>query len=139
VTNTRFTTLVSAAMALLLSAACEKPAPPPPPPPEVYVTAVVKKDVPEYLELAGQTIGKQDVEIRARVEGFLETMNFREGSFVAKGTLLYTIDRKPLEASLAAAEADQKTAEGATRQGQQRRHPLSPAGREAGRQPAGTG
>jgi membrane fusion protein (multidrug efflux system) len=111
VTNTRFTTLVSAAMALLLSAACEKPAPPPPPPPEVYVTAVVKKDVPEYLELAGQTIGKQDVEIRARVEGFLETMNFREGSFVAKGTLLYTIDRKPLEASLAAAEADQKTAE----------------------------
>ena len=40
----------------------------------------------------------QDVEIRARVEGFLETVNFREGSFVRKGALLYQIDRKPLEA-----------------------------------------
>jgi membrane fusion protein (multidrug efflux system) len=80
-------------------------------PPEVYVTDVVARDVPTYLELVGQTAGYQDVDIRARVEGFLETMNFREGSFVRKGDLLYEIDRKPLEASVAAARAEQATAE----------------------------
>ena len=58
----------------------------------------MQKDVPVYLELVGQTEGFQDVEIRARVEGFLETVNFREGSFVKQGDLLYDIDRKPLEA-----------------------------------------
>ena len=67
--------------------------------------------MPVYLDLVGQTQGFQDVEIRARVEGFLETVNFREGSFVRKGDLLYEIDRKPLEAILAAAKADQATAE----------------------------
>jgi membrane fusion protein (multidrug efflux system) len=77
----------------------------------VYVADVVARDVPTYLELVGQTVGYQDVDIRARVEGFLETMDFREGSFVQKGTLLYQIDRKPLEATLAAARAEQATAE----------------------------
>jgi membrane fusion protein (multidrug efflux system) len=103
--------LAAGVVAIAASVACEKPAPPAPPPPEVYVTAVVKKDVPEYLELVGQTEGFQDVEIRARVEGFLETMNFQEGSFVKQGDLLYTIDRKPLEAVVAEGKADQATAE----------------------------
>ena len=66
-------------VAIASSVACETPAPPAPPPPEVYVTAVVQKDVPVYLELVGQTEGFQDVDIRARVEGFLETMNFQRG------------------------------------------------------------
>jgi membrane fusion protein, multidrug efflux system len=110
-TDRRLRVLAAAAISLPLCAACEQPAPVAPPPPEVYVASVVSKDVPVYLELAGQTVGYQDVEIRARVEGFLETMNFREGSFVAKGTVLYTIDAKPLEATLAAARADQETAE----------------------------
>ena len=108
-----------------------------PPPPEVYVADVVQKDVPTYLELVGQTAGFQDVEIRARVEGFLETMNFREGSFVRKGALLYTIDRKPLEAILAAAQGRSGDRGGAARQGRQRRGALHAARREAGRQPAG--
>jgi membrane fusion protein (multidrug efflux system) len=89
----------------------EKAPPPPPPPPEVYVAPVIQKDVPVYLELVGQTEGYQDVEIRARVEGFLQTMNFREGSFVQKGDLLYEIDRKPLEAILSAARADRARAQ----------------------------
>jgi membrane fusion protein (multidrug efflux system) len=75
------------------------------------VTAVVQRDVPVYLELVGQTAGFQDVEIRARVEGFLETVNFQEGSFVKRGDLLYTIDRKPLEAIVAEGKASQATAE----------------------------
>jgi membrane fusion protein, multidrug efflux system len=92
--------------------ACEKPQTAvAPAPPDVYVVPVVQQDVPVYLELVGQTAGFQDVDIRARVEGFLETVNFREGSFIGTGGLLYQIDRKPLEAILAAAKADQATAE----------------------------
>src|SRR5258705_6484044 len=109
--DTRTTILAAGAIAAALSVACQKPVAVVPPPPEVYVTDVVQKDVPTYLELVGQTAGFQDVEIRARVEGFLETMNFREGTFVRPGALLYTIDRKPLEAILASAKADQATAE----------------------------
>src|SRR6186713_2481473 len=103
---------VAVAMAAALQVACKEPPPPePPPPPEVYVAPVVQQDVPVYLDLVGQTEGFQDVDIRARVEGFLETVNFREGSFLHRGDLLYTIDRKPLEAKLAAAKADQTAAE----------------------------
>jgi membrane fusion protein (multidrug efflux system) len=96
---------------LLAAAGCEKPAPPPPAPPEVYVTDVVQRDVPVYLDLVGQTQGFQDVDIRARVEGFLDSVNFQEGTFVRKGALLYQIDRKPFEAALAGAKADLATAE----------------------------
>src|SRR5215471_6685314 len=98
-------------ISLAVAACNEKPAPPPPPPPEVYVTDVVQRDVPEFLELVGQTQGFQDVDIRARVEGFLESVNFQEGSFVRKGALLYQIDPKPFEATLAAAKADVATAQ----------------------------
>jgi membrane fusion protein (multidrug efflux system) len=81
------------------------------PAPEVYVADVVQKDVPVYTEVVGQTKGSQDVEIRARVEGYLNSVNFTEGTFVTTGTLLYQIDPKPLEAALANAKADLATAE----------------------------
>jgi membrane fusion protein (multidrug efflux system) len=100
------------AIAAALAPSCAKhEQPAPPPPPEVYVARVVRQDVPIYLDLVGQTEGFQDVEIRARVEGWLETMTFTEGSFVQPGDVLYTIDRKPLEAALAQAKADQANAE----------------------------
>ena len=100
------------ALLTMVAAACgEDVSEAPPPPPEVYVTNVASRDVPVYLELVGQTLGSQDTEIRARVEGVLETMNFREGTFVKRGELLYVIDRKPLEATVAQAKADMATAE----------------------------
>jgi membrane fusion protein (multidrug efflux system) len=95
--------------AAALAGACEKPQAVAPPAPEVYVTPVVQRDVPVYLDLVGQTQGFQDVDIRARVEGFLDSVNFREGSFVRKGDLLYQIDPKPLQASLAQANANLAT------------------------------
>ena len=88
---------------------CEKEAPPPPPPPEVLVADAIQQDVPVYMELVGQAAGSQDVEVRARVEGFLERMSFTEGTLVTKGQLLYEIDRKPLEAEVASAKADLTT------------------------------
>ncbi|HTS01426.1 MAG TPA: efflux RND transporter periplasmic adaptor subunit [Thermoanaerobaculia bacterium] len=79
------------------------------PTPEVYVTKAVAKDVPVSMELVGQTSGSKDVEIRARVEGYLESVNFRDGDFVKEGTLLYTIDPKPFEAAVANAKAQVAT------------------------------
>jgi len=94
----------------LVAVACpEKKAPVVPPPPEVLVTEVVRKDVPVPMELVGQAKGSQDVDIRARVEGFLEAVTFAEGTLVHKGQVLYRIDRKPLEASLANAQAELAT------------------------------
>ena len=82
-----------------LAGGCSKPAPAPPPPAEVYVAAVVQQDVPIYLELVGQTTGFQDVEIRARVEGLSRDDELPRGLVrPRRATLLYQIDRKPLEA-----------------------------------------
>jgi membrane fusion protein (multidrug efflux system) len=90
---------------LLTLTGCDKPPAKAPPLPEVTVIKPVQRDVPVYRELVGQAQGKQDVDIRARVEGYLESVNFTEGTFVEKGTLLYQIDPKPLQADLAAAQA----------------------------------
>ena len=66
--------------------------------------------MPIYIELVGATLGSEDVEIRARVEGYLVSMHFTEGSSVRKGQLLYKIDPQPFEAALAEAKADLATA-----------------------------
>jgi membrane fusion protein (multidrug efflux system) len=83
----------------------------PPPPPAVKVAEVVARDVPIIVEAIGQTRGNEEIEISARVEGFLETKNFEEGSFVKKGQLLYTIDSRPFQANLAQAKANVGTAQ----------------------------
>ena len=89
-------------MCLFLAAGvgCSKKEAPPPPPPEVQVAEVVQKDVPIYIELVGSTLGSEDVEIRARVEGYLVSINFTEGSLVRKGQLLYKIDPQPFHAAI---------------------------------------
>jgi membrane fusion protein (multidrug efflux system) len=99
--------LLLASCLLFASAACNKAAtkPAPPPPPAVKVAEAVIRDVPIYVEAVGQTRGNKEIEISARVEGFLETMNFKEGTFVKKGQILYTIDSRPFRASLAQSQA----------------------------------
>ena len=94
---------------LLLSAAlagCKTAPPPVVPPPEVVVEPVEVRDTPVQAEFTGQIRGGEDVEVRARVAGFLQSMHYREGSPVRKGALLFTIDSKPFEATVARARAD---------------------------------
>jgi len=76
------------------------------PPLTVRVTQSTVQDVPLIVEMVGTTIGNQDVPIRTRVEGFLETMEFEEGTFVKKGDMLYTIDAQPFQAKLVAAQSE---------------------------------
>ena len=102
-------TAIALAACLLATACGKQEAAAPPPPPQVIVADVVQQDVPVVMELVGQTKGSEDVDIRARVEGFLEDVAFAEGSMVKKGQVLYRIDPKPLQATLANSEADLAT------------------------------
>jgi membrane fusion protein (multidrug efflux system) len=101
------------AIAAIALTACKKEAPPPPAPPEVKVAAVVQQDVPVYVENIGQTRGSEEVEVRARAQGFLESINFVEGTLVKQGQLLYTIDPRELKAQLAQAQGSLARAEAA--------------------------
>lgn len=76
-----------------------------PPPPSVVVAAVNQKTVPIYSEYVGQTRADNTVELRARVEGVLQKVYFREGAPVRKGQLLFTIDKRPFAAALQSAKA----------------------------------
>jgi membrane fusion protein (multidrug efflux system) len=97
--------LAASSLVLLSSLACSKKAEAPkaPPPPDVQVAAVVQRDVPVGGELTGTIKGFEDVEIRARVEGYLKTVDYREGSEVKKGQLLFTIDDAQYRAKVASA------------------------------------
>ncbi len=68
--------------------------------PVVTVEEVTKETVPVYIDYVGNTSAIKTVDIRARVEGFLEKRNFVEGDDVREGDLLYVIDRRPFEAAL---------------------------------------
>jgi membrane fusion protein (multidrug efflux system) len=82
-------------------------------PPEVPFVEVLQKDTPVTFELVAQLKGHEDVEIRARVVGFLKSINYTEGTQVKKGQLLFTIDDEPYRAQLAQAEATLARAESA--------------------------
>lgn len=98
--------IVPLALSLLLASACkDEPEAQPAAPVEVFTTAVVVQDVPIVKEWVGETRGKSDIEIRARVRGYLMQLHFREGSMVDKGQLLYSIDQSELLQELTAAQA----------------------------------
>ena len=88
-----------------LAMACGKEAPPPPPPVPVQIMAVGSRDVPVIAEFTGEVRGAEDVQVMARVAGFLQEQAYREGELVKKGDLLFVIDPKPYEAAVSQARA----------------------------------
>jgi membrane fusion protein (multidrug efflux system) len=74
----------------------------PPPPPKVTVYHTEAREVPIYQEFVGQIYGYKDINISARVEGYLEGIHFEEGSRVKKGALLYILESQQFEADVAA-------------------------------------
>lgn len=79
--------------------------PGPPPVPEVLVTEVVKGEVPVVREWVGTLDGSDNADIRARVTGYLQKRAYQEGSYVKQGDLLFEIDPRPFEATLAEAKS----------------------------------
>jgi RND family efflux transporter MFP subunit len=94
---------------LALGVAACSPSPasvPPPKPPAVTVVAVTERTVPVFGEYVGQTEAVRTVEVRARVEGYLERQVVPDGADVKSGDLLFVIDPRPLEAALRQAQAN---------------------------------
>ena len=72
--------------------------------PDVTVMTVTARDTPVTFEFVAQTQSSREVEIRARVAGFLEKRLYTEGDWVKSGQTLFQMDRKPFEASLLSAQ-----------------------------------
>lgn len=77
-----------------------------PPPPEVLVDRPERRSVTIYHEFTGTTQASESVEIRARVEGYLERICFRDGANVSQGELLFVIDQRPYITMLDQAKAE---------------------------------
>ncbi len=82
-----------------------------PPPPKVTVAKPLQQEIIDYLEFTGTTHAFEEVEMRARVAGFLQSMDFTPGTRVEKDDLLFVIDPREYEAELNAAKAELSSAE----------------------------
>ena len=74
--------------------------------PPVTVIKIEPRDTPVVAEFVGKTASSRRVEIRSRVEGFLDKREYLEGSMVETGDVLFVMDKKPFEAQLKAARAE---------------------------------
>ena len=98
---------------LLLAGGCQKSDQPPqaPPPAPVTVSQPIARDVIEWDEYQGRMDAVDMVEVRARVTGYLQSVNFKDGAEVKQGDLLFVIDPRPYQAELDRAEADLQQAQ----------------------------
>jgi membrane fusion protein (multidrug efflux system) len=99
--------------ALIVTGRSSKPAQLAPRPLDVEVVQVEQRDVPIYTEWIGTTDGMVNADIKAQVTGYLLRQDYKEGSFVKKGQLLFEIDPRPFQAAL-----DQANGQVAQYQGQ---------------------
>lgn len=83
----------------------------PPPPPEVAVITVQPETVPVAYEFVGVTEASKVVEVRARIQGFLDSRDFAEGAYIEQGTKLFTIDPRSFKADQQIAVARVEQAE----------------------------
>lgn len=105
--------------ALTLAAGCSsKTAPPPPPPPGVTITPVIQKDVPISQEWVGTMVGNTDADIRPKVEGYLLSRLYTEGSYVEKGQALFQLDKRQAQAAVEQATGNLERARAALAQAQ---------------------
>jgi membrane fusion protein (multidrug efflux system) len=106
----RFATRLGAAGLAIVLGACSDGEQAPPPPPNVVVTEAARQDVPIYGEFVAKIDARETVEIRARVQAFLEAQHFTEGTIVRKDQLLFTLDRREYETKLQQANAELEVA-----------------------------
>jgi RND family efflux transporter MFP subunit len=92
--------LVAAIAVSVVTRSGAKASVPVPTAPVVEVATVEQKDVPVYGEWVGTLSGQVNADVKAQVTGYLLTRNYKEGSFVHKGALLFEIDPRPFQAAL---------------------------------------
>src|SRR3981189_626406 len=85
--------------------ACEQNSFVPPPPPKVEVGVPGQRSITRYLDATGNTAPIKNVDLVARVQGFLQSINYQDGTFVKEGTTLFTIEPDTYKMKLEQAQA----------------------------------
>jgi RND family efflux transporter MFP subunit len=96
--------------------ACEQNSFVPPPPPKVDVGLPVQQNITRFLDATGNTAPIQTVDLVARVQGVLQSINYKDGSFVKQGTTLFTIEPDTYKFKLEQAQAAEAGAQASVRQ-----------------------
>jgi RND family efflux transporter MFP subunit len=105
-----------AILALVALAGCEQNTFVPPPPPKVEVALPVQRPITRYLETTGNTAPIKSVDLVARVQGFLQSIDYKDGDFVKEGTPLFTIEPETYKLKLDQAKAAEAGAEATVKQ-----------------------
>jgi RND family efflux transporter MFP subunit len=105
-----------AILALLALAGCEQNTFVPPPPPKVAVALPVQRPITRYLETTGNTAPIKSVDLVARVQGFLQSIDYKDGDFVKEGTPLFIIEPETYKLKLDQAKAAEAGAEATVKQ-----------------------
>jgi RND family efflux transporter MFP subunit len=105
-----------AALSSVILAGCEQNTYVAPPPPKVEVATPVQRPITRYLEATGNTAAIKSVDLVARVQGFLDSISYKDGSFVKEGTPLFTIEPETYKLKLEQAQAAQAGAEASVKQ-----------------------
>jgi RND family efflux transporter MFP subunit len=82
-----------------------------PPPPTVTVAKPTQRTVSDYDEYVGRFAALDSVEVRARVSGYLDSVDFKDGQMVKQGDLLFTIDKRPFQTALDQSRANRQLAQ----------------------------
>jgi membrane fusion protein, multidrug efflux system len=115
----RFLFVALVATTLVICAGCSSSKEqPPPPPPGVTIAPVVQKDVPIHQEWVGTMAGNVDADIRPKVEGYLLTRLYAEGSYVEKGQAMFQLDKRQAQAAVEQATGNLERARAALTQTQ---------------------
>ena len=96
--------------------ACEQNTFVPPPPAKVDVAVPLQRPFTRYLEATGNTAAIKSVDLVARVQGFLQSINYKDGAFVKEGTSLFTIEPETYKLKLDQAQAAENGAQASVRQ-----------------------
>jgi len=107
---------VVALAAFVTLSACEQNSFVPPPPPKVEVGVPVQRTITRYLEATGTTAPIQTVDLVARVQGFLQSIDYQDGSFVKQGATLFTIEPETYRLKLEQAQAAETGAQASLKQ-----------------------
>ena len=106
----------AAVLVVALLGGCEQNSFVPPPPPKVDVAAPVQRTVTRYLEATGNTAPIKTVDLVARVQGFLQSIDYQDGAFVKEGTTLFKIEPETYQLKLEQAKAAEAGAQASVRQ-----------------------
>src|ERR1700730_9014998 len=112
----RIARAATATLVLALLSGCEQNTLVPPPPPKVDVALPVQRPITRYLEATGNTAPIKSVDLVARVQGFLQSIDYKDGDFVKEGTPLFTIEPETYKLKLEQAQAAEAGAQASLKQ-----------------------